>query len=505
MGAELDLETYKQIVENSADAILIMVDLKIVFANKTALEIYGADSPDELIGKNALSLGLLTLSQNGRTQELEMRRLHGDLNKGLFEFPATLKDGTHAVFEVSISNVPFGDKIGALCIIRDVSTRKESESRLNALHESTALLGRTTSRDEAAAIVLETLSEIFGMRYIGIGFVENDRLIFRNIRGESDIDNLPLDGLGLTVRAIRTRQTQVVNDTTKDKDYLNGRIAGAQSLSELDVPVIIDGEPVAVLSVEEDEPDSFDLEEVQLVEILANHFASAIGRIRHNNQLVELRESHIKELVGGIDKMCIRVQEDLKGPIHTIRNSSFIIRHNPDLAMDVVDNIDTSLELMMNTLEEMKELTNPTEPEKTLVDIFSKLKAAIDLCNVPRNIELVSNYDEGFLAINVDKEKIQRVFFNIIRNAIEAMPKGGLITIGHRVKNNFAEFSITDTGMGIPVDFMEQIYQPFFSTKSHSLGLGLSFCKLAVESNGGSMSIDSREGKGTTVTIRLPL
>jgi signal transduction histidine kinase len=63
----------------------------------------------------------------------------------------------------------------------------------------------------------------------------------------------------------------------------------------------------------------------------------------------------------------------------------------------------------------------------------------------------------------------------------------------------------TGTGMGIPDDIMEQIYQPFFSTKSHSLGLGLSFCKLAVESNGGSMSINSKEGLGTTVTIRLPL
>lgn len=220
-------------------------------------------------------------------------------------------------------------KIGALCIIRDVSPRKESESRLHALHESTALLGRTTSEEGASEIVLDTLNELFGMRYAGIGFVENDRLVFKSIRGESGLDRLPLDGPGLTVRAIRTRQTQVVNDTTKDPDYLNGRVGGAQSLSELDVPIIVDGEPVALISVEENEPNGFDVEEVQLVEILANHFASALGRIRYNNRLVEMREAHVKELIGGIDKMCIRLQDDLKGPIHTIRNSSFILRHNP--------------------------------------------------------------------------------------------------------------------------------------------------------------------------------
>jgi two-component system sporulation sensor kinase A len=184
---------------------------------------------------------------------------------------------------------------------------------------------------------------------------------------------------------------------------------------------------------------------------------------------------------------------------------SFIIRHNPELVPEVVDNLDNSIELMMNTLEEMKEITNPTEPDKSLTDIYQVLKAAIDLSNIPDKIELISDFDEDFLAINVDKEKIQRVFFNIIRNAIEAMPKGGKITIEHNVKNGYIEFFLTDTGSGIPDEVLDQIFQPFFSTKPQSLGLGLSFCKLAVESNGGSISINSEVGVGTTVILRLPV
>lgn len=502
----VDLETYRQIVENSADAILIMVDLKIMFANKAALEIYGAQSEDELIGKDALSIGLLTLPQHGRTQELEMRRIQGDFTKGLFEFPATLKDGREGTFEVSISNIPFNGKIGALCIIRDISERKESENRLHTLHESAALLSKATNQGDAVRIVLDSIKDIFGLHYSAIGFVEDGNLVFRHSTGKNRIEELPLIGPGLTVRAIREKKTQVVNNTADDPDYVDGRYEGDnKTLSELDIPVIVDDEAIAIITIEEDKLNSFDLEEVQLMEILANHFASALGRIIHNQQLTEMRETHVKELIGGLDKMCFRVQDELKGPIHTIRNSSFIIRHNPELAPEVIDNIDNSIELMMTTIEEMTEITSPTEPDKTLTDIYSVLQRAIDVSSIPRNVELVSDFEEGFLAINIDNEKIQRVFFNLIRNAVEAMPKGGRLTVDLEITTNYVVVSFTDTGEGIPDDLMEQIYLPFFSTKPKSLGLGLSFCKLAVESNGGAIDIQSKVGEGTKVVVKLPI
>ena len=501
---DIELETYREIVENSADAIMILVDLKIVFANKTALEIYGADKPEDMIGRDALSIGLISQVEHGRTQELEMKRISGDLSHGIFEFPATMKDGRKAIFEVSISNIPFDDKIGALCIIRDITQRKDSENRLNSLHESTALLGKATTREQAVDIVLDTIQSIFGKNYAAVAFVEDNRLVFRKGLGENIYNALSLDGPGITVRAVKTGKTQVVNDVTKDPDYVNGRISDAKSQSELDVPVIVDGKPVALITIEEDQAESFSVEEVQLVEILANHFASALDRIRHHSELMKMREDHIMELVGGMDKICMRVQEDLKGPLGTIRNSSFIIRHNPELAEEVVDNIDNSVELMTNTLEEMKEITSPTEPEKAITDVFSVLQGALDITYIPRKVKLVNESETGFLAISVDKEKIQRVFFNVITNAVEAMPEGGTLHISHEIQDRYIEFKFKDTGPGIPPDVMDRIFDPFYSTKPKSLGLGLSFCKLAVESTGGKIRIDSTVGEGTTVSISLP-
>jgi signal transduction histidine kinase len=129
----------------------------------------------------------------------------------------------------------------------------------------------------------------------------------------------------------------------------------------------------------------------------------------------------------------------------------------------------------------MKEITSPTEPENKLTDIYALLDQAIVLVQVPKNIELVKNYVEGFLAVSPDEEKIKRVFYNILRNSIEAMNLGGTITVS--IDKGMFLFVFKDDGVGIPESIIQDIYTPFYTTKPNSLGLGLSFCKLAVESN----------------------
>ena len=242
-----------------------------------------------------------------------------------------------------------------------------------------------------------------------------------------------------------------------------------------------------------------------MIEILGVHIGSALQRMEYEKQMASIRESHLIEMVGGIDKICARVQSDLKGPIHSIKNTSFLLRHNPELVNELIDNLDNSLTLIEATLEEMKEITNPTEPENKLTDVYAILEQAITLANVPRKIKLVKNYTEGFLAVSLDEEKIKRVFFNLIRNSIEAMSKGGTITITVTNDGEMVNLEFKDDGVGIPEYILNDVFTPFYTTKPKSLGLGLSFCRLAVESNGGELILDSKLGRGTTVTVRLPL
>ena len=100
---------------------------------------------------------------------------------------------------------------------------------------------------------------------------------------------------------------------------------------------------------------------------------------------------------------------------------------------------------------------------------------------------------------------MEQVLFNIYMNALQAMPDGGILTIGCQAVPSMLEFSVTDTGVGIPPDQLERIFQPFFTTKAHGIGLGLPITRRLIEDHHGQILVESQLGFGTTITVRLPL
>jgi two-component system sporulation sensor kinase C len=107
--------------------------------------------------------------------------------------------------------------------------------------------------------------------------------------------------------------------------------------------------------------------------------------------------------------------------------------------------------------------------------------------------------------IRVDVEKVRRVFVNLIRNAVEAMPKGGKITIKSRAEGENLEMTFSDTGIGMSKATLEKLWTPLFTTKAKGMGFGLAICKRFVEAHGGSISVKSALGKGTTFTVTIPI
>jgi signal transduction histidine kinase len=105
----------------------------------------------------------------------------------------------------------------------------------------------------------------------------------------------------------------------------------------------------------------------------------------------------------------------------------------------------------------------------------------------------------------IDQAQLQRVFTNMILNAIQAMPDGGKLTVQTSRHYDLAEIAFRDTGVGIPQENLQKMFVPFFSTKANGIGLGLSICKQVVEGHGGNITVESKEGEGSTFTIKLPI
>jgi two-component system sensor kinase FixL len=108
-------------------------------------------------------------------------------------------------------------------------------------------------------------------------------------------------------------------------------------------------------------------------------------------------------------------------------------------------------------------------------------------------------------AITFDPQQVHQVLINLLKNAIEAMPTGGEITITSRVKGNNLEISVADTGVGMPPEVAGNIFQPYFTTKEKGTGLGLAICQNIIAEHGGCLLADSAPDRGATFTIQLPL
>ncbi|MDP2960459.1 MAG: ATP-binding protein, partial [candidate division Zixibacteria bacterium] len=106
--------------------------------------------------------------------------------------------------------------------------------------------------------------------------------------------------------------------------------------------------------------------------------------------------------------------------------------------------------------------------------------------------------------IEVDPKRIEQVLFNLIENAIEAMPQGGFLTIKTKKKEDLAIFEIEDTGCGINEENLQKLYIPFFTTKPKGSGLGLPVSKKIIADHSGYIEVKSEMNKGTKFTVYLP-
>ncbi len=142
--------------------------------------------------------------------------------------------------------------------------------------------------------------------------------------------------------------------------------------------------------------------------------------------------------------------------------------------------------------------------ESEPLNLKELLARAINNLQVPEGIALEAHLPDGTWVIQADKMQINRVFINIMINALEAMKDKGKLSITASRDEKFTTVVFQDSGPGIKEENKARIFEPFFSTKSSGMGLGLAISKAAIEAHGGQMEITSVSGQGTAVTIKIP-
>lgn len=208
-------------------------------------------------------------------------------------------------------------------------------------------------------------------------------------------------------------------------------------------------------------------------------------------------------------EMAASVIHDMKSPMQKLLNLAFMLRDSEAVVKDeklkaVLDRIDQQISYLNNVTLELKQFAKPMNPSIAPVDLNDLLHEALMSIEIPRNVRTEINLPDGLPKILSDPVFIQRTLHNVILNAIEAMPAGGVLRISANKEGNQVVVSISDTGTGIAPENKDKLFRPFFTTKKGGTGLGLAINKRLLESMGGSIDFTTELGKGTTFRMRIP-
>jgi signal transduction histidine kinase len=184
------------------------------------------------------------------------------------------------------------------------------------------------------------------------------------------------------------------------------------------------------------------------------------------------------------------------------------------VAAPVRDSIEELLEVARTEIQRLDSIIHqflqairPTRPLFELHDLNEIIEESVAFLRreiEDRDILLETDLASGLPRVEIDRNQMKQAFYNVIKNAFEAMQAGGILHIRSWRDDNFVSIAFVDSGGGLSAENMSNLFRPYFTTKSSGSGLGLLIVRRIVREHGGEIEIESNEGKGVRVTIHLP-
>jgi nitrogen-specific signal transduction histidine kinase len=253
---------------------------------------------------------------------------------------------------------------------------------------------------------------------------------------------------------------------------------------------------------------------------------AAVAVVRDLTRLRQL-EAEVRrgETLAAAGRMAVGFAHEIRNPLGAIRGAVQLLsrelageprlREYTDVVLTEVDRVNRIIEMLLDLGRPVKARAVPLN----LHQLLERVLVVNEEGATAHGVSIGRRYDPSLPPILGDEDRLAQVFHNLIRNAIEAMPQGGPLTVTTRVSLNalfgkmdlgsgprsLVEVQVVDEGVGIPASTLTRIFDPFFTTKPSGLGLGLAICHRILEEHHGAIQVENARGRGTVVTCFLPI
>lgn len=231
---------------------------------------------------------------------------------------------------------------------------------------------------------------------------------------------------------------------------------------------------------------------------------------RRTRELVETQERLLhEEKLAMLGRIAGNMGNELRNPLGVMSNAVFYLQNvltdADETTREYLEIIGKEIDNAKNIISDLLDYCSGRSPRREPVTVHQLIRQCRESCTIPENIGFHADMPETLPQALVDPLQMGKVFQNLIANAVQAMPEGGVLRIEARQEDTFIEIAVTDSGEGIQPENMKKLFQPLFTTKSRGIGLGLAIAGKLTEANGGRIEVASELGKGTTFTVILPL
>ena len=334
-----------------------------------------------------------------------------------------------------------------------------------------------------------------------------------------------------SARVAHTRQVLVTDDLAAGTlgPLFPGLIAERKLKSLVVFPLTVQGEVQGILEVFSIKQTAFISEEMDSLQVVANDLAGGMSRKRLMDELrmknIELEGQTQKTLEASdsLKKFLATFSHELRSPLNSIIGFSELLATQleglpPETVRNFMKNINTSGRHLQQIINDILDLSKIEAGKMDLhvasypVSYFQEsVPRVLAAALAEKNILLEFRFPQDIEELVVDQTRFQQILINLVSNAIKFSHPGGSVCVSFRRVDNDLEFSVADSGIGIPPEDVAGLFKPFKQAPNgramnrEGVGLGLAITKKLIDLHGGTIRVESEEGKGTTIRFRIPM